>query len=259
MVEYRKDVMVYEYDPEKRFFHVVISLKNKPGALAEAARLMAGAGLNVLSSFTSAGSKGERGYWSLFAESGGKSSEEVSELLRSSGFVEEVAVKEDKEGFVVEGAHFPLAWNTGERALLLMTGTVARMGRKMRETFGTGAEVIFFGEGRALGESAAKRLAKVLPAGFAERNIEEVLRIYSAIGWFRVLGVSRSEEEVRVRAGESFECSEAKTGRPNSVFIRGNIASFVGTLLGKEMNCEEVRCVAAGDDYCEFVLRPAKK
>jgi predicted hydrocarbon binding protein len=44
-------------------------------------------------------------------------------------------------------------------------------------------------------------------------------------------------------------------GKPVCYFTAAIIASLMGIVFGKDMDCKEVKCRAKGDPYCEFVVQ----
>jgi prephenate dehydratase len=67
-VHLRKHVSAYIYDPSKRFFHVVVELRNAPGALSSLLNVLQGMDLNILGSSSSLMPYDKAGLWSGFVE-----------------------------------------------------------------------------------------------------------------------------------------------------------------------------------------------
>jgi predicted hydrocarbon binding protein len=254
--QYRKDVIAYLRDPKKRFYHIVVELHNLPGALANVASVLAKSDLNVLSGFTYVEPGAEYGIWSLFAEDGHSSPEEVKSLLMSSPFATEVIINENKDGFISDTVHFPLTLNTGERAMLIRQDSFSNMLVKVRETFGTGGDVIIYDQGKLIGTNAGEIMRKLLPDDFIEKNMGRIIALYSSMGWFKA-DLMRNDHESRsfvIRVGESFECMGRRSKRPSSQFVRGHLTGFFEALFGSEFRCIETECAAAGSQHCEFSL-----
>lgn len=254
----RKDVNVYLDNPSARLFQVVVELKNVPGALSSVLQVLQDLHLNILGSFSSVDPHGKTGVWSAFVKDSRHSASELKAKISLSEYVLDSKVAESRDGFLVDGIHFPLAWNTGDRAFLGRTKHFARMLSKMREKFGTGGEVLLYEEGYNWGKETWEDFAGALRTGFARSNLDVILKLYQALGWFKLEGVEHDRQShlVNVRTSSNFECEGEKSLRPHSDFVRGHLCGALTAILGEEMVCEETRCTAAGDRLCEFSLRP---
>lgn len=254
----RKDVNVYLFDPTRRYFHIVIELENVPGALHNVLEVMRGLNLNVLGSFSSVDSAAQVGVWSGFVEDSDHGAPELKRKLGASPYVHDAMVVESSKGFLVDGVHFPLAFNTGTRAVMMTAKYVAKMMETIRKEFGSGGNVIIYEEGKAYGKDVGAEYLQRLGGDFVASNLADVLKLYQALGWFRVEAVEadRSSGKVLLRTSENFECAGSESKVPLSHFVRGHIAGSLTTYMGKEMACEETSCIAAGDKYCEFSVTP---
>ena len=70
------------------------------------------------------------------------------------------------------------------------------------------------------------------------------------------------EENLRfvIRLHRNFECApfKGKRDRPTSHLIRGALAGVFKEAYGREFKVREVKCIAKGDEYCEFVIEPVE-
>ncbi|MDV3294138.1 MAG: hypothetical protein LYZ70_07690, partial [Nitrososphaerales archaeon] len=214
--------------------------------------------LNVLGSFSSVTPHAGTGVWSGFVEDSRHTASELKEKISSSRHVLDSTVVESKEGYLVDSVHFPLSWNTGDRAVMMRGEYLGGMFDKVREKFGTGGEAIVYEEGFDYGKETFANHASRLGAGFMRSNLLDVLKIYQALGWFKIEGIDQSERDrtVTIRTSGSFECEGQKSAKPYSHFVRGHLCGALTVILGEEMECEEAQCTAMGDRHCEFVLRP---
>ncbi|MDG6919898.1 MAG: hypothetical protein JRN59_00025 [Nitrososphaerota archaeon] len=254
----RKDVNVYLFDPTRKYFHIMIELENVPGALKGVLTVMSGLGLNILGSFTSVDSAAKEGVWSGFVEDSDHTAQELRRRLVGSEAVRDVMVVESNKGFLVDSLHFPVAFNTGTRAVMMSAASLAGMLSAVNMRFGTGGNVILYEEGAAYGSEVGREYMQKLDADFVASNIGDVVMLYQALGWFRVDGVRVDQKDgsVVISAGESFECSGYKSRAPRSHFVRGHLAGALSELLGRPMACTETLCIAMGDKTCEFTLTP---
>lgn len=257
----RKDVNVYQYHPSAKLFHMVVELKNVPGALESVLRVLREMNLNVLGSFSSVDVAARSGVWSGFIEDSLHTETELREKISSSQYVLDVLVSQSKEGFLVDSLHFPLAWNTGDRAVMMRAKYLILMFDRIREELGTGGETLVYQEGLAYGTETWKNFGSRIGPAFVSSNLHDVLMIYQAVGWFKLEGVDVSERDwtIRIITSGSFECDGRRSARPYSQFVRGHLTGGLTALLGKELECEETKCMAAGDQFCEFTLTPKSR
>lgn len=252
-----KDIPVYVFNPIKKNYHVYLRLRNEIGAIAEASYILKKASISILGGITSV-SNGE-GTWSFFAESqkNGLSASDVSYLLAKAKHVIDVSVEEDSEGFLVDTT-FPLRWNTGERAIMIRHAFIVSMLDTIREKFGSVGEAIIYEEGVILGREGFREIVKKLGPEFARRHIDQMVRFYNAVGWGKVEIVHCNILEPRILlwVHESFECSGHSSEGSYSRFFRGHLAGAFSSLFGREMECNEIRCISSGNNRCEFLITP---
>lgn len=55
-----------------------------------------------------------------------------------------------------------------------------------------------------------------------------------------------------MRLEDGFEGTGAKSPKPSCHFTRGLVSGACQHLLGRPTACEETKCVALGDPYCQF-------
>ena len=254
----RKDVNVYLFDPTRKFFQIVIELENVPGALRSVLEVMHGLELNILGSFSSVDSSARLGVWSGFVEDSTHTAPDLKRKLAASPFVHDAMVVESRKGFLVDGVHFPLAFNTGTRAVMMGAKTLANMLGTVNEQYGSGGNAILYEEGRSYGKDTGADYLTRLGGDFIVSNMGEVLKLYQALGWFRVAKVKFDAEagSLLLQAEENFECSGVDSRVPHSHFVRGHLEGMVTTWLGRPMEAKETLCLAKGDKFCEFVITP---
>ncbi len=78
-------------------------------------------------------------------------------------------------------------------------------------------------------------------------------------GEFKLVDFDLKEESFKLRIYDNPICSNLKDlGKPAGAIMAGVIAGAVGRYTGKEYECKEVKCLAKGDEYCEFDVIHAK-
>lgn len=255
----KKDVMVYRYDPKKKYFLVSLRLENKPGALGNLANLLGIRGINILEGFFGGISYGTQGNAGFFVESTNQRIDEgwLKDFLQSSVYVSDVEVKAGVEGFLTDSLNFPLTWNTGERAVLMRTEGMRGMLDAVMASDPTNGEQIIYNQGFNYGKSSWQYLLSVFRPKTKE-GLAELLGIYAAAGWARpeLVDLDIPRKKARVRMRDGFECADISTGKPESHFIRGHLAGTLSAFFGFDVKAEETKCMSAGEDLCEFVISP---
>ena len=253
-----KDVNVYLHHPSRKFFHVVVELKNVPGALYDLLGILSNLDLNILGSFSSVDALAKTGVWSGFVENSEHDASELKQKISSSWYVLDSLIVESRDGFLVDGIHFPFAFNTGDKAIMMRSKFVGSMLASVRKKFGTGGDVIIYEEGRAYGHDVWADYSKRLGSEFLLSHLRETMDIYQALGWFKLEDVCQNPQDgsITVRTKENFECEGAMSRSPYSHFVRGHLSGGLTAITGEEVACEETRCIAVGDKCCEFILTP---
>lgn len=254
-----KDVMVYRYDPKKKYFIVSLHLENKPGALGNLANLLGIRGLNILEGFFGGITYGTKGNVSFFLESTNQRIDEgwLKDFLQSSVYVSDVEVKSGVDGFLTDSLNFPLTWNTGERAVMIRMEGLRAMLRAIILADPVNGEQDIYSQGFNLGNASWQDLLRIYRPKTKE-GLGELLAIYAAAGWGRpeLVDLDLARKKARVRMKEGFECAGMSTGKPESHFMRGHLAGTLSAFFGAEVKAEETRCMSAGDDLCEFIISP---
>lgn len=62
-----------------------------------------------------------------------------------------------------------------------------------------------------------------------------------------------------IQAYDCFECEDLpKLGRPACAFDSGVLEGIFSNFFDQEVEVEETKCYAQGDDYCQFLIKPLK-
>jgi len=254
-----KDVMIYRYDPKRKYFLVSLHLENKPGALGNLANLLGIRGINILEGYFGGITYGTKGNAGFFVESTNQRIDAgwIKDFLESSVYVSGVEVKEGVEGFLADSLNFPLTWNSGERAVLMRMEGLRAMLRAVLEADPVNGEQDIYNQGFNFGKASWQELLKVFRPKTKE-GLGELLSIYTAAGWGRaeLFELDIVRRKARLRFTEGFECVDMSTGRPESHFTRGHLAGTLSAFFGTDVRAVETQCTSAGDAHCEFVISP---
>ncbi len=252
-----KETIGYHYNPGKKVFLISVDLKNVPGALASVTSILSKAGVNTLSGFTAIGGGKEKAIWGFFAESEEDlRAARLKQLIDDSSYATNSIVVEGTGGLVVDTIHFPLKLNSGETMILARKEIFSDMFKRLGEMFGSGGQAIIFEEGEATGESDARRLIEIFGNDLAQQSTPELSMLYLSLGWGQpeLVRFNPQPFSATIRLFDSFECSGQKSSKANSQFIRGHMVGLIDVLFEKHVKCTETKCLALGDECCEFVL-----
>jgi len=239
----------------------VIEGKNVPGVLAKIASKIAEHKINVLSGMITAEPGEETAVLTLFLDltDSKLKPKELVEELKALDVVLDVEVIVKKFGdIVIDGTTYTILF-LGKRIVMLDVDDVGAMFGWLDKTFGSGGHAILFDMGEATGRESAKKLKDSYGLKGCDL-IEAFLALHIAAGWFGYEVVECDEEELRfvIRLHGNFECTPfiGKKDRPASHLIRGALVGVFKEAYGRKFKVREVKCVAKGDEYCEFIIEP---
>ena len=235
---------------------IFLSVENSPGRLVEALRVLAKHHVNILHISGHALPEWERAPVLLFVDVTGRRHvlEELKEELEAVTGAPVRYQLASVEGLMMDELTLPLCALPGVRSIVVGEDDLASMLRGIYERMADVGRAFIFNLAYFGGRSTAEYLAGRLDLA-GEELIRECLKVYQATGLGRVELVSYNPEEPRaiLRMHDSIECKAFRgQGRPASHYIRGHLSGLLSRLLDEELLAVEVKCVAAGDAYCEF-------
>jgi len=244
----------------EKLYEICIFLKDIPEALAKTAKVLADANAKIKtgSIFSLPDYPGIR-FWSTFIDASTvkRGMEGLVEDLLKLGVVEDVRFEEPKP-VPFEVCHFPILYAT-TRAIIWPIGQFWAIWDAIEGILKpSGAAVLQYNTGKAVGKRVAESLSKI----FGVEGIEIISAVIQAVqttGWgiveARDVDLKRGRETIIIR-----ECFEALAWRKKPYkachWARGYIAGTACVTFGRPMEAVEVKCLAAGDEYCEFRVRP---
>jgi len=247
------------YVPGRRVLQLVINYKNTSDALAKIVSKIAEHNINILSGFIIAEPSKDVGVLTFFLDftDSNLDSKEVVEELKALDIVLDARVIVRKFGEIaVDGTTYTTIF-LGERVVMLSVDGIGAMFDWLDQTFQTGGHAILYQMGEQAGRTNIKELRETY--GLRGRDlIEAFLALRTAAGWFDYEIVEYDEEALKfvIRLHGNFECTPFvnKRDRPMGHLMRGLLAGAFGESYGREFSIREVKCIAKGDDYCEFVI-----
>lgn len=258
-----KEVMTYLYKPGANLFHLVVQLRDVPGALGDLTMLLGKSGVNILGGIICpprAEITSDRPYRiiEVFVEAQQRdlTTSALEGIVKSCPYTYHTNVKRSKEGLIVDSMSFPLKLGQGQRAILIRKDVISASMKEVRQVFDTGGDVMLYKQGYAAGKSDAEELIRIFGEESILDKLEELVNLYSSLGWGRakILSVNFESLSAKIRIEQNFECMSQTSSKPYSQFVRGHLAGLTSGVLSAEIKCEEVACVGTGNFACEFLL-----
>lgn len=261
---YAKEVFCSVHLPERKLVEFAVTLKNVPGALSEASRIIADFNVNVLSGFHVVSAADGVALWSFFADvtESKVSPRSIAEKLRGLNIVLDVDLSERNfDGLCIDDLHFPLTV-LNERSVIFRVETIAEMFRRLKETFGSGAALIIYTMGVGAGRNRAENISKKYGAT-GLKALQIIIAERAARGWgiAKIKSAEENDLKVVVEVEDLFECFPYKGSmkEPQSIFFRGYLDGVFSALFNKKVQVKEIECVAKGDPKCVFVTNKINK
>jgi predicted hydrocarbon binding protein len=151
--------------------------------------------------------------------------------------------------------------------VMLSRGQVAWLQREFEKVAGPATSVIMYKAARLYSQLAVSNIKKVMIKilGMISEEIvaKEMLKQLSIWGYGHgeFLELDFSIPYAKIKVTNSFNAiGYEKVDKPVCHFLRGIIAGASSIVTGREMHCLEIKCVAKGDEYCEFeVMTPEEE
>ena len=240
-------------------YQICIVLRDVPGALAKASKILADANINVkMSSSFCVDEYPGAGIWSAFIDvsKATKSLTEIEAELKKLDVVLEVMLKEPKPA-PFESIHFPIL-HGNTRAVIMPRGMFWALWSAFEKIFAqSGLIVVLYDSGKKMGEHAAKRIGELF--GLSGRKLVEALaQAGQATGWAitEIKEIDFENCSATVVVKEGFEAIVwKKKPYPVCHWTRGYLAGYLSSVFKKQVEAEETKCLAKGDEHCEFVIK----
>lgn len=247
-----------EVKPGEKCVQICLVLKDVPGALAKATRLLAEAKVNVKTGSTFyLAEYPNAGIWSSFVDfsRATKNPQEVLEELRRLDVVLEARLEEPKPT-PFESIHFPVLHAT-TRALILPIGMFWALWDGFERILKpSGLAAVLYNAGKEVGDRAAKRLSEMFNIEGKEL-VQAFAQAVKATGWgvTEVSGIDMKKHSATIIVKDCFEAA-AWRKKPYVVchWTRGYLAGYMSTVFGKPVEAVETKCMAKGDEHCQFKI-----
>jgi len=235
-----------------------IEAENVVGVMEAVTDVLREAEMSVLDGFHSVHDDGRMWCWVLTVDvsSSRKAVEEVADEIRALPHILRVEHGVKRLGELLFPPFKTSFMFMGDRAFIWRGEFMKDFFRSIRRRWGDVGAVFLYHTGLGVGRRAADEYMQLL----GERDLKKLLEfngeLWISLGWVKDYRVEVGEDVV-VRFWDLFECqglvgiARATSG----YFTRGVLAGYINKISGKNVVVREVKCIAKGDPYCEFVAR----
>jgi predicted hydrocarbon binding protein/predicted amino acid-binding ACT domain protein len=256
-----KELLVGRIEAGQRLAQVVVTMKDKVGAVASVNALIASLNVDIRQSMSYSLPDESLAIYNTFVVFNDPkvSLVQLVERLEDSTFVTSVQAHEGRDGVIVDENSFPVSWE-GRRTIILSQTAAARMFEAIRFTLGSGGDVVLYQQGSSYGKELAESFVARLGGDYLKRNFDYTLGLLAATGWGvpEIVGSKDSFPNINITLRSCLECEGVTKERPVCSFMRGFLAGVSSAIVGHTVHCEEIRCIARKNPYCEFALRSGK-
>lgn len=187
----------------------------------------------------------------------------ILEELKKLEYCEEVSVIPPiAEGIAIDTLSFPLLLG-GKRAVIMRDLFYEGLFKSGWERFGVAYSVLLYSAGFDAGRSAFRHHRELSQSPELIVKIAEALFQMLGYGVLEILKIDDASREAVARVYSSFECELFKgSGEARGSFVRGMLAGWFAERWGvpyEEVVAREYKCIARGDEYCEYVISVKKK
>jgi len=260
--KYVKDLPVVYVMPGRRLVEIVIEVRERAGIIADVSEVISSNNINIL--YLLANSDGLKGRLIFFLDVTDSriSLSELKDIVKSKPYTISVDLwKPSVDGVIYDTLCFPTLVH-GFKSFIIRYETFSSIIEEFRKRMGEGATVIFYHLGYYSGYTYAEYVKKLLEP--LSLSLEEVVKVAfdldRGFGDFNPeivsLNIDRGEATIRVYDSYEVELIRGKMNKPSCQYVRGEIAGTLSSLMGRELIALEEKCIAKGDEYCEFHIKP---
>lgn len=242
----------------EEIYEVCIKLKDVCGAVYKTAKVLSDANINIrTSSLFLTEDNADAGYWTSFvdASKAKNSIAEVEAKLRKLDVVEDVVIAKPQP-LAYDIIHFPITHGSSPAIIMPIELFGSLFEEIERILTPSGFAAVFYNAGKKSGTFIAELLTNRNRLNKEQLKLA-VIQATRAIGWGRIVDFNIKGETARVKIEKCFEA--LLRGRKKEKvchWTRGFIAGFLSATEGKPMETVELKCLANGDETCEFEVKP---
>ncbi len=143
---------------------------------------------------------------------------------------------------------------SGEDWVMISGEALRRVYEHEVTILGTGAFVIWYNAGKAVGKTEGAKFAGLVNTLGIDQLAQELSRTYAQLGWGRIeirdIDIMRNEITIILRNSPMVRGVSDK--EPRCWYVRGFMEGIVSVILGVEATAFELACEAVNRDRCEF-------
>ena len=246
------------YAPGRAIFGFTIRVINKTGVLWRISKVFSDFNVNILGAIiptlTPEVSETSLFFITDFTGSSISPNDVISELRRLEFVLDAGIAVGEIEGGVFDVSHFPLTVHD-VRCIILTEPALKGMVETLRREMGLGGAAFLFHIGSFVGVEVAKYY-------IGKYGIRDLVKIFTlmkylivAWGWGVVVNVSIGDARILLSVKGLWECSlYSGLEGSQSHFFRGFLSGFSSAILNTPTSVSETKCVAKGDEFCEFII-----
>ena len=183
--------------------------------------------------------------------------EDIASRIEELGRAGEVLIVRQPDERLALNVLFPYMI-MGERGVIVTKPILEGFLNGVREKLGEGGAAAFL---YLIGLDIGRKIFSAIRTLLAGKTVVESLRllgyIMRSLGICRLKAINARDEaiELEILDGIEASCLKKPYKTPQCHNIRGVLAGFLDELTGKRWRVEEVKCEAAGDDCCKFIIK----
>jgi len=165
----------------------------------------------------------------------------------------------EREGLLIDTLNFPLM-RYDDRIFTLTKESWKTLTSDLIAILGSEAyHAIIYRIGYEMGKGFAENYVDIARRTGIEEPMDVIRYVMSgmlaASGWGRS-SLELGEDTLRVKIEENLEAEASpKSSEPSCYFTKGVITGALTRILRSPVEVKETKCRAAGDEYCEFIMR----
>ena len=249
--------MVYLLKGGRNLVGYDVTLANIPGALKFVTSIPEKYGLNIVY-LEACGISEESGrfFIAIDLKDGSITSEELLKEFRGNrNFVISINISPTLEDIIFP-SRFCIKDLGGLRAILLSLANMKGIILGIKKEMGSVGDTFLYHLGHNVGEEIYRMYAEPRKINDVIKGVLLLEALARGAGWGDVTEYEKLNDKIIIRFEQLWECEIQKniTDKPASNYVRGILTGFFKSLLRREISVEETKCIAKGDQYCQFEM-----
>jgi predicted hydrocarbon binding protein len=247
--------MVFIFKRGRNLVGYDIILHNRPGALAYISSLPEKYGLNIVFFETCQITEKEGSFFMVVDFTGRKVSPSklLEEFRKKDIYVADAHISPDIDD-IIYTSRLCIKDLGGMRVILFGLGNMRGIIHDIKKNLGKEAgESLLYHIGYGVGSQIYKIYAEPKKIADLEKSGLLLKALLRGAGWAEITEYKVEDKKIILKLEKLWECEIQEDG-PASHYMRGILAGYYKTMLGKQVVVREIKCIAAKDDYCHFEI-----